>query len=162
EVRVITPLASGVAEVVSSPTSLNLQTNTSESATLNISLVGTGGPFTWNGSATTLSGGNWLSLSASSGAPGSVQVIANASGLPPGNYLGSVTITATPPGVNSSTVQVSLTVPSIPTSIKVDRNFLYFDAGNPVSQMITISNGGTGVLNWNASASVLIPTGGTW
>jgi uncharacterized protein (TIGR03437 family) len=71
--------------VGASPPSQALQITNTGSGTLN-----------WAASPSTVSGGNWLGLSAASGtAPSTVSVSVNATSLSRGAYNGSVTITAT-------------------------------------------------------------------
>jgi hypothetical protein len=66
-------------------------------------------PLTTNITASTLTGGNWLSVSAlSATTPSKVTVNANSTNLPVGTYTGTILISA--PGVNSSSVNVTLNV----------------------------------------------------
>jgi hypothetical protein len=95
--------------------SFNLQQGSSSDAKiLNISNSG-GGILNWNASASTSTGGSWLSLSASNGvAPSSTTVIVNSAGLTSGTYTGQITITASGATNSPKTVPVTLTVSNIP------------------------------------------------
>jgi uncharacterized protein (TIGR03437 family) len=90
-----------------SQTGVTFSTVGSASLTRSIRVLNSGvGSMPWSAAVSTLSGGNWLSISPASGrsdagatAP-SVTVSANAAGLTPGAYFGLVTVTA--PGVDNS------------------------------------------------------------
>ena len=85
------------------------------SQSFNISNPGSG-LLNWSTSVQTLSGGNWLSVSPSSGSsaggePGTpVAVTADASGLAPGQYYGSISIASSSGANSSQTVSVRLNV----------------------------------------------------
>jgi uncharacterized protein (TIGR03437 family) len=93
-------------------------------------------------SATTASGGNWLSASpSSSSAPGgTVSVSINPTGLAAGSYTG--TITLTPASGTATTVGVTLTVTGLPTiSVSPATLTLTYQAGaaNPPTATIQVS-----------------------
>src|SRR4029453_2064076 len=62
--------------------------------------------------ASTSSGGSWLSVQETGAAPGTLQVSVNPGGLAAGSYGGTITITAS--GYQSKTVPVALTVTPAP------------------------------------------------
>jgi hypothetical protein len=117
-------------------------------------------------SATTNSGGNWLSAAA----PGSVQpagsaavvVTADPSKLQPGTYSGTVTISVT--GAAASTVSVLAVVTGSQPNLVLSQTGLFFQAvsGGTASppQSITVLNSGAGTLNYAASGSII--SGANW
>lgn len=118
--------------------------------------------------ASTNSGGNWLSVSPSSGSngpflSGSLEVSVNAAGLAAGTYSGQVSITTSPDGVSSS-IPVLITVSSTQQSIVLSQTGLLFTAvqggSSMPAQSISVLNGGSGSLNFSATASTL--SGGNW
>jgi len=122
---------------------------------------------TFTASATTNSGGNWLSVSPSSGSvasfgAASVSVTANPANLPPGTYSGVVTIAIA--GGKSYTVSVLATVASNQPYIQLSQSGLRFQAvvGGSATppQIISVLNTGAGTLNFSASASTF--SGGNW
>jgi uncharacterized protein (TIGR03437 family) len=112
-----------------------------------VSVVNTGsGSLAWNVTASTLSGGNWLSATPMSGitqplpaTPPAVTVSVNSQGLAPGTYYGSVK-------VNTQVISVQTTV--LPAgqqlSPSLSTNGLVFTAAaggaNAVAQSISIAN----------------------
>lgn len=102
----------------------------------------TGPPLNFTISATTASGGAWLSTSGTSGTtPGTTQVSVNISpggtALAVGPYSGTITLTPTAPGYSPITVSVNLvlsaTVPSPPPSISGVLNGASFQAGQAIA-----------------------------
>jgi uncharacterized protein (TIGR03437 family) len=76
-------------------------------------LIDTGGgpSFPYTATATTVTGGNWLSVTpASSAAPRSATVSVNAAGLGAGSYTGTITISAVGIPGSPATLRVNLTV----------------------------------------------------
>ena len=72
-------------------------------------ITGTGGPVSFTASASTTGGGNWLSISQSSGTtPQSIALNVNPSGLTPGTYTGQVSVVA--PGILGSPIIVPVTL----------------------------------------------------
>jgi hypothetical protein len=100
---------------------------------------------------------NWLTLSPSSGTGnGAVTMSVNSAGLAVGTYNGTITVSATGATNTPRTVPVTLTVTSAPApTIGVAPSTLTFSAtqggANPANQSVSISNTGTGTLNWTAS-----------
>ena len=100
-----------------SPTSLSFSYAKGQAAPASqtLTVTSTGGEVSFTAGATTTSGGNWLSVSPTSGAtPGTVSVSVNAGGLATGPYSGTVTVNSTGSPV---TIPVTLTVtpPAPPT-----------------------------------------------
>jgi uncharacterized protein (TIGR03437 family) len=123
-------------------------------------------PITYTATATTNSGGSWLSVSAS-GAVNPFQSAAavatvNAAGLPAGTYSGSITLSLS--SGESFTLPVLLTVTSSQQSLVLSQSGEYFQAVQggtaPPAQSISVLNGGAGALNFAVSASTL--SGGNW
>ncbi len=129
------------------------------------------GTFSWTAQASTISGGNWLTVSPGSGNSsaasfGSVTVSANPAGLAPGVYYGVVVVTA-PGAVNSPQqfeVVLNITAPAQSVGATVAPSGLIFTApasgDSPSSQTVNITN-----LNAAAaplSVKVTTTDGGTW
>jgi len=120
----------------------------------------------FSASATTNTGGNWLTISPSLGTippfgSANVAVTADPSHLAPGTYSGVITIT-----VNDQTFAVAVlavvagTQPNIQLS-QTGLRFLAVSGGAATSpQSITVLNPGAGTLNFSASASTI--SGGNW
>lgn len=114
----------------------------------------------------------WMSVSPTSGQnSGTVTVTASRSGLSAGTYTGTITVSdanaTNSPRTVSVTMQVSGGTSGNP-KIKLNRKNLYFGAtGSKITspQRISVSNSGTGTLNWSASDNrswlSLKPTSGT-
>ncbi|HZQ70296.1 MAG TPA: hypothetical protein VFA68_17345 [Terriglobales bacterium] len=133
-----------------------------------ITAVSTGANFNFTATATTTTGGAWLSISKSGvtccTTPEVLTVTVNPDiALAVGTYQGQIALTSTSNG--SLTIPVSLTVAAT--------NSAYFDnatgavtfslltgASIVPPQTIQIRNGGSGTLNWTASASTA--DGGGW
>jgi uncharacterized protein (TIGR03437 family) len=120
----------------------------------------------FSASATTNSGGNWLTISPSGGSVNSfgataLAVTADPSQLAPGTYSGVITI-----GVNEQTLGISVlaVVGGTQPSIQLSQTGLRFQAvsgGTATSpQSITVLNPGAGTLSFSASASTI--SGGNW
>ena len=125
------------------------------------------GTFTFAATATTRTGGNWLSVvpvsaDVSARAPATLTVTANVRGLAPGTYSGSVQLTT----VNAGTAEISviLTVSAADQALLLTQTGLSFTAvsggGQVPPQSFGVVNLGTGNLAWRATASTL--TGGQW
>ena len=130
----------GTPEVVPQPISVS------------ISLIG----LLWSAQISTQSGGDWLSVSPSSGpSPGTVEVSVDVASLSTGIYQGTVTVDV--PGASPPTqaVSVELTVtPALPAELAVEPSSLTFEGlfgdGNLPTGTLRISNAGGGTLDWTA------------
>ncbi len=136
-------------------------------ATLHISNAG-GGTLAWTARAETANGGNWLSVSSSSGAaspgaPSAILVQANVAGLEPGVYSGSLRVASETSG-EELIAPVTLLLTRLTQTILVSQSGLLFTgvergAAAP-SQEIGIVNIGQGIMNWTIETSTL--AGGNW
>ena len=140
----------------------------------------------WSSAIVTSSGGNWLTLTPSSGTVGpppnslpdgpsfmKTSVSVSPAGFRSGVYTGSITITASRlyQGVNYSainspqTVTVTYTVPEpkVP-AVSVSTNFVALSGvagiGNVITAPVAVNNAGEGTLNW--SAALQNPGSATW
>ena len=117
--------------VTASPTSLSFTYQVPGSAPLPATLQVSGSV---SGSAfsvttATQTGGNWLSVTPTTGlTPSTVSVLASPAGLPPGNYSGSVTVTGANGATGTTIINVSLIVVAVPTVTAVV-NAASFQAG---------------------------------
>ena len=158
------------AELAVEPSSLTLEGLFGDGSlpieTLRISNAG-GGTLDWTAQASTVTGGNWLSVSQSSGpasaaSPTEVQVAANLIGLAPAVYSGSIVVES--PESDPKTVAVTLLVSEVTATILVSQSALLFtgvEGGRIVpSQTFGILNTKPGTMNWTVGASTL--GGGNW
>lgn len=121
----------------------------------------------YSASAVTASGGNWLSLSSSSGsvaayAAQGISVTADPSKLQPGTYSGTITVSAA--GAQPLAISVLAVVGGSQPNLTLSQTGLFFSAvaGGSASgpQTIQVLNEGAGTLNYSASASTI--SGGSW
>jgi uncharacterized protein (TIGR03437 family) len=113
------PLIIPVTLQVTSGT-LSLSTNTlaftyiqgsSNPVAQNVQVAGNGSALNFSAVPSTVSGGNWLSVTPTSGTtPGALSISVNGSGLTPGNYGGAVVVTAPNAAGSPQTIQVTLAV----------------------------------------------------
>jgi hypothetical protein len=101
---------------------------------------------------------SWLTMSAGSGtAPASLSIGASLSGLGTGTYTGTVTVNAPGALATPQPITVTLNVRAQPAILNVSPSALTFSttsaANNPVSQVVSIANFGTGALSWTATAT---------
>lgn len=133
-----------------------------------ITITSTGASFSFFGSVSTASGGNWLQITPSSfGCCGlstsqSIQVTASPGTLATGTYIGQILFTA---GSNSLTVPVTMVIhPTSTAFLDQVAGGLTFTlpthGSNPPPQALEVRNGGAGALNWAASTSTA--DGGSW
>ena len=135
---------------------------------------GTLGAFTASASVKTPAGGNWLSVSPTSGSgPGTLTVTVNTANLAAGEYSGNITITASGFSNSPFKVKVELRVMTmtggggapVPTLI-VRPDELEFHAVEggpaPASRQVAIINPAGANFSWTAVASVSTPSGGKW
>ncbi len=118
---------------------------------------------TFTASATTQAGGNWLSVSPTSGmvgpfTNGSVMALVDSSILAPGTYTGTITISITPSGQRID-IPVVVTVGSSQPQIQLSSSGFRFQTVSggaaPAPQTITVLNSGAGTLNFNVSTSTV-------
>jgi hypothetical protein len=124
------------------------------------------GTLTWTASASTVSGGSWLSVSPTSGtgtgATGAITASANIAGLPTGQYSGTILVTA--PGATNSPLTISVALGVIPPYIVFSQYSLNFIAGpgtNPPPQTAQVYISGNIPMGLSVSASTftVTPTG---
>jgi uncharacterized protein (TIGR03437 family) len=132
-------------------------------ATQGINITGTPGVLNFTTSATTATGGNWLTVSPASGStPGIVTVTANGGSLTPGTYNGTVTITSTGATGSPINIPVTLTINAAQT-LSVSPSTLTFAAivgqASPSSQTASVTSSGTGT---SFTATATTTSGGTW
>jgi len=167
ELTVLTP---GDAKPTVDSPSLTFETTAAvgnpPAKTLRISNAGSGS-LQWTARPQTLSGGNWLSLSSTSGtaaaaAPAAIYVSARAAGLSPGVYSGLITIES-PSSTQPRTVAVDLLISQVTQTVSLSQTALRFTAveGEATSpRKFGIVNTGQGVMNWTARAETV--NGGSW
>ena len=120
----------------------------------------------WSAQAATESGGDWLSVSPTSGSvPGTISVTVDVASLAPETYRGTVTVEAPLAAPAMQTVAVELTVtPGLLAQLAVEPSSMSFEAMvGEVSlpgQTLRISNAGGGTLEWTAAADTT--SGGNW
>ncbi|SRR5579871_962751 len=132
-----------------------------------LSAVGSVALGSFTATASTATGGSWLSVSPTSGSgAATLTVSVNSSGLAAGEYAGTITIAAT--GFSASaTIGVLLEVEgnSLATII-VRPSHLEFDAvaggSAPPAQSVMIISPAAAAASWTATATVTTPPGGTW
>jgi uncharacterized protein (TIGR03437 family) len=136
-----------------------------ESQTIQVRNAG-GGTLNWTATPATDTGGAWLAATPASGSnTGLITVTASPGSLGVGTYTGRVTLAATGAANSPQVVAVSYRVREpLPPSIVVSQAGLTFTvtAGDPVppSQVLVITNGGEGTLQWRVSATAF--NGGPW
>jgi trimeric autotransporter adhesin len=137
------------------------------SAPQTISLAGSPGAISFTTAATTVSGGNWLIVTPSSGTtPVTVSVSVNAASLPVGTYMGTVTITA--PGATGSPITYPVTVQvTSPVGIVATPSTLKFaytlNTTAPPSQTVAAAFGqGATYEGPGFTATVATTNGGNW
>jgi uncharacterized protein (TIGR03437 family) len=117
----------------------------------------------WEASANTVTGGNWLTIDRTSGTtPGTIPVGVNPSGLAAGSYQGSVVFTSPTAGNSPLTLPVTLTLLTPPT-IALAPASVTLQAIQPASsatQKVRVGNSGSGTFLWNAT--VTTASGGSW
>jgi uncharacterized protein (TIGR03437 family) len=121
------------------------------------------GTLAFSAQAQTATGGNWLSVSPSSGSvtpntPANLSITANPHGLAAGTYTGTVTVASASSG-DSDTVMVNLTVSTLDQAIKLSHTGLSFTSVNGGGIVppgnFGVSNIGRGTMNFTVSASTL-------
>ncbi len=113
-----------------------------------ISVSSTGAAISYSATASTLAGGNWLTVTqasgtASSSSTGTLYISANSTGLAAGSYFGRIDIAA--PGAFKAlqSIEVELTVAasagSVPTLSSTGLIFVASQGTNPQPQVVTVS-----------------------
>jgi len=122
-----------------------------------------GGTLTYNASASTSSGGNWLSVTqdgagATLSTPDPLTVSVDPTSLAAGTYTGLITVAAD----TTQTIPVTVTVSAVQQVILLSQTGLTFTAvangGIVPPQTFGILNSGSGSMDWSVSSSTL--TGG--
>jgi len=136
------------------------------SSTITLSNTG-GGALGFTASASTKTGGSWLSINPGSGSvlPGSpvpLKITADPAKLPVGNYTGTISIQSN--GGGNLTVPVNMTISRLTQAVLLTQTGMSFTAvaqgGVVPPQSFGVVNLGTGSLAWTASVSTL--AGGNW
>ena len=124
---------------------------------------GCSNPLSWSTFVTMNNGGNWLSISSTSGAtPASPSVNVNVTRLTPGTYSGAVTFIWSG---GTQTLPVTFVMGQATTPLLATTPLAMTFNGvtgqpNPPPQIVTITNSGGGTLNWHAVAATTV--GGAW
>jgi uncharacterized protein (TIGR03437 family) len=134
----------------------------SESQRVRVSNAGTG-TLVFSARAQVVTGGNWLSVSPTSGSvtpqvPAPLSVTANPSGLTAGTYTGAIIIASSTTG-ESATVRVTLTVSTLDQAIRLSHSALSFTAvaagGIIPPGTFAVSNIGRGNMSFSVSTQTL-------
>jgi Bacterial Ig-like domain (group 1)/Viral BACON domain len=133
-----------------------------------LTAASTGAQFNADATASTTTGGSWLTISPASGVsatPAVWVVSVNPSvSLAAGTYTGQIVINEYPSDVPTMTVPVSLIITAAGKPFFDDMtgqvSFSMVTGGAPPAQAVQIRNGGTGTLNWTAGAATA--DGGAW
>jgi len=129
-----------------------------------VQVNGNGGALSFNATPATVSGGNWLSVTPTSGTtPGSLSISVNPSGLAAGSYGGTVVVTAPNAAGSPQTIQVTLavnagTITASP-SPSAGLTFTQGAGGSGPAQTITVSSTPVSV-SFTATATTV--SGGSW
>ncbi len=122
------------------------------------------GSLNFNVSFSTQTGGNWLSVSPSSGAATATQpaflfVTIDPSGVGPGTYFGKITISA-PSSGETIVIPIVMAVSGRQRLLRLSRKGMTFTAvsggGGTLPQMLGVANSGMGTLNWSIWLSTLL------
>jgi uncharacterized protein (TIGR03437 family) len=160
-----TVTAAGQPTLSAKPASLSFYTVTNSAAGtrgITISNLG-GGSLAFTASASTTSGGSWLTLSSTSGTLAafgsqSIQATLNPAGLAAGTYSGTVILSSA--GLSQSvTLPVTMTVTQVAQSLLIPQSGLTFYAiaggGAPPPQYFSVLNTGRGQLNFSVQFTTL-------
>lgn len=123
-----------------------------------VNIVTSGGTPIWSAAITSITPGNWLTLT-SDVPDGTLTVAVASTSLAAGSYSATVTISAV--GVNPQTLTITLNVTPQPV-LTLGSSALNFSSAagtTPDSQQLTISSS-SGVSNW--TATVTTSSGGNW
>ena len=140
----------------------------------NFGVLNTGqGPMSWSASASTLSGGSWLSIDRSGGTVATpftgvslVNAAVNPSGLQAGNYYGQIQVTS--PGAANSPHSVSVVLNVLPAGSNPGPEvrpsgliFIGAPGDSPGSQNVMVSNPQGSPITFGGYFFT-VPTGGNW
>jgi uncharacterized protein (TIGR03437 family) len=116
----------------------------------------------WSAGVATFSGGNWLSVSATSGAtPDAITVAVNGAGLGDGTYQGAITISVAGAANSPQTTKVTLMLGTSVIALTTRSLVFVTPVGrNPSPQTFEVRSAGTGTLGW--TATVTTQAGGSW
>ena len=156
--------AQPVLSVTPSPLTFTGSVGDTNPAAQTLSVTSTNGSVSFTALAAVTSGGNWLSVTPTSGSTNaSLQVSANLSGLAVGSYAGSITVTAAGASGSPAVIPVSLTVANTPNLILTPTALTFnYTTGTaaPAGQSVAVSTSNSAKASY--SASVATTTGGTW
>jgi uncharacterized protein (TIGR03437 family) len=129
----------------------------------NVSVGSSGAALAFSASATTNSGGNWLSVTPSSGTtPANLSVSVNPAGLAAGTYFGNVTITSAGAANSPQSISVTLAVSAAP-ALTISQAVLGFShqlgGATPGGQSVSVGSSGAALA---FTASVTTTSGGNW
>ena len=121
-------------------------------------------PLKWTASDSTVTGGRWLSLSASAGTtPSSISAGINVTGLKPDTYSGSLVFSS---ASGTQTIPITLVIgqPATPPIISVAPAMLsvtgVIGQTRSINQPVVLSNNGATPISWSAVAATT--SGGAW
>jgi hypothetical protein len=156
------------ATLAASPTSLTFTVNGATPPTQALSITSGGSPIAVTATASTTSGGNWLTVMPPGGTtPVSATVGIVATGLAAGTYQGSISVTSSSASNSPLAVPVTLNVttpipPSVP-SLNLSASSLSFTGttnGTTLAQNVMVTASGGSAVAF--SVSVATTSGGPW
>ena len=165
-ITVTAPVANPTMTV--NPTSLAFSFTTGGTipASKTIAVSSSGAAISYTVSASTSSGGSWLSATGSGSTPGNVTVSVNPGTLAAGTYNGTVTVTSSGASNSPQSVPVTLTVTAAPPSnpsMTLSPTSLAFSfttgGATPAAKTFSVASSGT-ALNYTVAATT--STGGNW
>lgn len=139
-------------------------TDTAAPPSQTVQITSSDASLSWNATATTTGGGNWLQVSPASGTtPGTLTVTANASGVAAGTYRGTVTVNASGATNSPRTIDVTLNVSAIATPVPstVSSAASFLATGVSPGMIATVKGTDLGPVNAvqsNPTAQGTIPT----
>jgi uncharacterized protein (TIGR03437 family) len=163
-----------VSSILVSPTSISFQTSLGNTPLVQSVTLGASTTVTFNATVATTSGGNWLTVTPTSGAIlgyGAVTAVPDPTVVPtlsPGTYNGTITITPTS-GTSTTPVSIPVTLTVTPApAITVNPAALSLQyqiggSNNDAQQTVTLSTPSGEAIPFTASATNQpTPIGGTW
>lgn len=147
----VTLVVTGLPTVSASPASINLnyQAGSSSIPSSTIQVTGSASNLSFAATASTTSGGNWLTVSPQSGTTGTsgtaLTVSISPSGLSAGSYSGTIVVAGNGGAAGSTTVNVTLTVTApLPT----------------IAAVINAASGASGAVSPGEIVSIFAPSSG--